>query len=167
MCSGTSGNSRLSAVMTARQFGHTVLTARHQPWCGRIVKWEEGLRLGVGYFPGARRQAAGLFALVAHPAGQERLGSVVHPLVEKGSDLPAQIGGTVKPGELVAFERGDRAVVKEVPGRTESLTGHYNVPRRCQSPCVYHKVPGSTSTVESPVENLMIAVGGASVTSEV
>ena len=114
-------------LLAASQFWHTFLALRHQLWSRGMAKWEDGLRLGVGGVQ-AMPGLAKLFALVAHPAGQECLRVIVDPLVKQRGNLSPQVGGTIEPRQLEALERGDRRIVKKVPRRSEDPTGHDYAP---------------------------------------
>ncbi len=100
--------------------------------CGR---WNRSIRKKIighgmsvlrGWFVGGsdflcRRRT---FALLHQPARQHGCGTFLHPLVEKSSDLLAEIRSMAEAREFIALQRDSRSREKELPRRFSFAIGH-------------------------------------------
>ena len=64
------------------------------------------------------------FPLLHQPARQHGRGIFLHPKVEKGANLLAQIGGMAKTREFIALQRSSRSREKKLPWRLGFVVGH-------------------------------------------
>jgi hypothetical protein len=46
--------------------------------------------------------------MVQHPAGEHGFAAFLDPLIDKGGDLGAQVGGVIQSGEFKALQRRTR-----------------------------------------------------------
>ena len=83
--------------------------------------------------PVLRRQSGGVrgflwvrrtFPLLHQPAREHGRGILLDPLVEKGADLLAKIGGMTETREFIALQRIARSREKELPRRLHVGTDH-------------------------------------------
>jgi len=70
------------------------------------------------------RFARGSFALLHEPARQHGAGVFLEPLIEKGANLLAKIGGVAQARKFIALERVARGREKKLPRRLWLGTGH-------------------------------------------
>lgn len=78
------------------------------------------------------RQAGGAFALLQKPAREHGSGGFLHPLIDQGNNLLAEIGGVRKAREFVALQRIFGSGKKELPGWLGRASGHKaSVTERC------------------------------------
>src|SRR5260370_23624922 len=66
----------------------------------------------------------GTFALLHQPARKHGCGIFLHPLVQKGSDLLAEIGSMAEAREFITLQRIARSREKELPRRLRLVVSH-------------------------------------------
>jgi hypothetical protein len=72
-------------------------------------------------------QMQGALTLLDQPAGKHGGGVLLNPLVEKGRDLLAEIGGMTEPGEFIALKRAARGREKKLPRGLGRGTRHMSL----------------------------------------
>lgn len=70
------------------------------------------------------------FAMLHEPARQQGRGSFLHPLINQGRNLLAQVGGVAEPGKLVALQTVPGSRKEKLPRRLSLVAGHDGLLRR-------------------------------------
>ncbi len=110
-------------------------------WCGLVLGCVRGVRRDGGGGPGWRKvlgarligwgdllrprmDGARQGTLLAHPARQQGLGVVAHPLVQQGRDFATNIRCVVQARQFETLQGSNRRIVEEIPRRFSSHAGH-------------------------------------------
>lgn len=94
---------------------------------GRVGIWDEcGGRVDERADQVGGRNGGGLqgVVMIEHPAGQQRLGGLLDPLVDQGGDFVAEIGRVIEAREFKALQGGARSGLQIIERRSESRYGH-------------------------------------------
>lgn len=121
----TTGNLQVEGWKAIRALGRAAVCGRrNRPIREKIIG--RGMRI-------LRRRLAegsdflfwrGTFALLHQPARKHGCGIFLHPLVQKGSDLLAEIGSMVEAREFITLQRIARSREKELPRGLRLVVSH-------------------------------------------
>ena len=119
---------------------------------------ERGGRVDQSSHDLCRSHGGGLEGLVVieHPAGEERFGRFLDPLVDQRGDFLTKVRGVIEPRELKALQRGARSGLQVIERRREPSHGHG------QSSCLWlgPKGPAVPGLVNSTHVSRSVSRGG-------
>lgn len=75
-------------------------------------------------FRGRQRRRLQRLVVIEHPAGEQRFGRLLDPLIDQNGNFLAQVGGMVEAREFKTLQGRARRGLQVIEGRSEARNGH-------------------------------------------